>query len=485
MDLLGGYGSNSDDENEEDTGGDVSSSSQNKESSPVTPTLVAAPFAGRIDAGTVSAGGRQQQAPGGEAGRTTEATKRRGRKLLKLSAVLPEHIWNQLSGGTASGSAKSSSGEADDSDDDQDYGSRPTRGGKEPAPTGSSSSPATGKPSVTGRDSGMLGLLQALPKTKSATSPNGQAGILTTADDRPGPADTTRKEGRASVAVPPSPSSNSLGAAFMVSTVETTVRKQSSARQVRDIHGANPAKPQIHQPQDGAHKETEDASLPSDHPETSSRAVPPPSSFLMGNRQPLPRPSVSRTSTLPSSRHVAAAPTTSFAPGSYPPRYHVQSQNAAPPASADASGAPATGVGPGKKQSRKRQMEQLLRAGRLEEIQEDQRLEGSANVYVAPDPTAAAGGGGVGGAAASTYHGHGLRVVPTAKYNVGTGGTVATTDVTVRQKGKHQLNSLLASAATLEAHRAQNPLFGQGGGGGGAGPGAGSHRASAKRKYGW
>jgi hypothetical protein len=120
--------------------------------------------------------------------------------------------------------------------------------------------------------------------------------------------------------------------------------------------------------------------------------------------------------------------------------------------------------------SRKRQMEQMLRAGKIHEFQGDYELEGAANVYEHSEYDSV-----------PTYQGHGLRMVPTTSYNVSTGTTIASTEISGRQRNKHQLNSLLANAASLEARRMQNPHLGSGpSGGSGA-----THRASAKRKYGW
>jgi hypothetical protein len=131
-------------------------------------------------------------------------------------------------------------------------------------------------------------------------------------------------------------------------------------------------------------------------------------------------------------------------------------------------------AGQNKKMSRKRQMEQMLRAGKIDEFQGDHELQASTNVYQPSDMDSSSG-------PSSSYNAHGVRVVPTSSYNVGSGTTTASTEVTGRQKNKHQLNSLLASAASLEAHRAQNPHLG-GRTGGGTG---GGHRSTAKRKYGW
>jgi hypothetical protein len=53
--------------------------------------------------------------------------------------------------------------------------------------------------------------------------------------------------------------------------------------------------------------------------------------------------------------------------------------------------------------------------------------------------------------------------------------TAASTDISGKQRGKHQLNALLASAASLESQLARNPTSQK----------MSSHCATAKRKYGW
>jgi hypothetical protein len=111
-------------------------------------------------------------------------------------------------------------------------------------------------------------------------------------------------------------------------------------------------------------------------------------------------------------------------------------------------------------------MEQMLRAGNLQGLSTGDviELEGASNVYQPMDTNAAA---------AETHHG--IRVVPTTHYNPGAGMSAASTDISGKQRGKHQLNSLLASAASLESQRLQNPTTQK----------MSSHRATAKRKYGW
>ena len=118
-------------------------------------------------------------------------------------------------------------------------------------------------------------------------------------------------------------------------------------------------------------------------------------------------------------------------------------------------------------------MEQMLRAGKLDQIEGDRQLEGGTHEYNLDGDAAAAAASMMASSAA------GVRVVPTSSYDPSLGGTSMSTKVTSRQKNTNQLNSLLANAASLETKRIQNPqLMGQKGK-------RGLHNAAMKRKYGW
>ena len=72
-----------------------------------------------------------------------------------------------------------------------------------------------------------------------------------------------------------------------------------------------------------------------------------------------------------------------------------------------------------------------------------------------------------------------------AMYDPSSGGDLKGLGVTGKHRSKHQINQLMASAISLEAHRAsETELARFGAGGGGSGKGS-SSRADAKRKYGW
>ena len=89
-------------------------------------------------------------------------------------------------------------------------------------------------------------------------------------------------------------------------------------------------------------------------------------------------------------------------------------------------------------------------------------MEGTENVYQMPQDQQT-----------SSYQSHGVRVVPTTQYNVGTGSSAASINISGKQRGKNQMNALLASAASLESQRARMPQSQQ------------THRANARSKYGW
>jgi hypothetical protein len=85
--------------------------------------------------------------------------------------------------------------------------------------------------------------------------------------------------------------------------------------------------------------------------------------------------------------------------------------------------------------------------------------------------------------AASGTGGH-SSVKNIAMYDPQSGGDVKGLGVTGKHRSKHQINQLMASAISLEAHRASEAELARFGMGGGGESGKGS-RADAKRKYGW
>ena len=115
-----------------------------------------------------------------------------------------------------------------------------------------------------------------------------------------------------------------------------------------------------------------------------------------------------------------------------------------------------------KKRSRK-EMEKALRAGNLDALHGVATVEAEASVYVPQEETYRVVTSGI------------TRVAPVGMYDPKAGSDVMQVGATGKQRGKHQINALLASAASLELQRAR--AIGTSGGK--------SKRADAKRKYGW
>jgi hypothetical protein len=125
--------------------------------------------------------------------------------------------------------------------------------------------------------------------------------------------------------------------------------------------------------------------------------------------------------------------------------------------------------------ARKKQMEAMLRAGNLDGIDSDIHLTsgGNANYTVEALLQQQQQQHQV----APHYQAHGVRIVPTSHYNTATGQMDASASISGKQKGKNQLNALLANAASLEASRLENPQL--------SANTRGTYRNNAKRKYGW
>jgi hypothetical protein len=280
-----------------------------------------------------------------------------------------------------------------------------------------------------------------------------------------------------------------LGDAFVTATVETIKRKrtqQPTATKVRNIHddvddSSQETQKDLRKEKQQQQQEEDSSSDRMSYSSTIS-AVPRVSSTPFYTNR-LPRPSSSTIAPSPSSRGMATSSLRPAAPQSTSSNYY----NTYTPVSQSSSTATTTtsnnnninnnnnngggGKGGKKKQlSRKRQMEQMLRAGRLDEVQGDHELQGVAHVYNAP--TEYSSSSSTAAAAVDS-----IRVVPTGTYDPSTGTMSTSRDVTGTQKNKNQLNSLLANAAALENHRMQI--------GGGAGNSGNAYKATAKRKYGW
>lgn len=387
MDLLGGYDSNSD--------------SDSEDIAPPKPPARRSAHASKADV-------TNQKKKG--------ASNRKGKKLLKLQAVLPDHIWNQLSNGNA---------QQDSDEEDED--------GKKNNPKTKSKAKTPKGPRLPGDNVDMTNLLDSLPKSKTGSTFLGGRSILGQDSNS-----TTIKAASAP--------SSSLGSAFVTSTVETVRTKKSVPTAVRDIHSSkvNTAVETVNEDGEEVADEQDETPKPramSLHPVASSMPS-------------VPRPRMAAPPINNRARTAARAAASGYEQPAYPTlpiaQPHLQWQQHHPTAT-------------NTKRSRKRQMEQMLRQGNLEGVSSDVHLHGQDNVFEIPQDQQQA-----------SQQSHGIRVVPTSQYNPGAGAAAATVKISGKQRGKNQMNALLASAASLEAQRARNPL-----------PQQNIHRSNAKRKYGW
>lgn len=490
MDLLGDYNSDSDSN---------SGSDENKSAKFPSAASVAATTIVKTETRTKEIRATQDIKTRSMAS-TTTATKSKtdkkrgviGKKLLKLSAVLPEHILNklQLSGGVIKEkNRKFNDNDYDSSSDDSSDGDydNPSCRKKTTTPIAASSRDYS-------KDEGLMGLLNELSKSKSSSKKNPPTKVLGSDaifsptigghDDEPTtPLSQPLKKEQEARSVT---SSEPLGASFLTTTVETTKRNRKEPTTARIIHDNRSDRQIDYRKEDKtvaetAYKHTSNQIFTV--PRSSSSTIAPPQRIKPTSSLRLAAPPVSAPSKTYSSHKLEA-----YA--------QVASQHSRGSKQAEKNGRNdqicnqnyqdekiINPMGEGmrmkkkKKLSRKRQIEEMLRAGKLDEVQGDHELEGEAHVYKYDGDHA----GSATSMMSSSSDEVRVRVVPTGSYDASSGATSLSTDVTSRQKNSNQLNSLLANAASLQSHRAQNPQFHLMGVKGKSG----SHRATAKRKYGW
>jgi hypothetical protein len=422
MDLLGAYDSNSDSDN------DLEKHEQQYQQSNL-PTVQNGSKSGLKDVHADSAFPTTNNLHQKTQARSAKEMKR-GKKILKLAGILPHHIWDQLTAGTIGDG---------ESDNDEEVNNAAIENLAEKASSQfdkCDEASGKGRQATNRKDLDLQKLLQELPKSKAVSSVKIVSILRDAENDN---ADDTRNDDEKFTPQQVNPG--------------TTNSQRTSKDCNPDIFGS-----------------PVDAHCPLRAP-VDKKSLTVPSTFSSNKQHYLPKPTVTRVLPLrpaaPFPKHGEGAATTVSslsAPVSSTPYIHDK-QSATSSREVVSSGTRGK-----KKMSRKRQMEQMLRAGKIHDFEGDYELEGSANVYEHSEFDSV-----------PTYQGHGLRVVPTSSYNVSAGTTVTTTEISGRQRNKHQLNSLLANAASLEARRMQNPHVGSGASGG---SGA-SQRASAKWKYGW
>jgi len=427
----------------------------------------------------------------------SKATNQRGKKLLKLQSVLPQHIWNQLTANVASSSNRYRDQDDDDDDDDDEdvekhhhLGKRKDRKIPNVKPTVSVSSSSVGQ--------SLLDKLNALPKSKKGNSTStSTSGILgSTKAETMDRLDQQLSSSHAKKDIDDSIPSG-LGSAFLTSTVQVTRTKKG---QVRSIHSPNDDAD--NDKDDDDYKQTpsrdgvDQKSNHKDHTNTLSKEKVASSSQTKPLQQSS-SPSFIRTNPLVSfslapsvHRRLAAAPPVrvkdppSMAMYPTPPDFdedddhdgfmrppppHQQRQQLPPPPTTTTTAPPTLSS-----KARKRQMEAMLRAGNWDNVDSDIHLEGGGNSNYAMEAIRQQQQ-----QVAPQYQAHGVRVVPTSHYNTSTGQMDASSSISGKQKGKNQLNALLANAASLEASRIENPQLSSNT------TNRGTYRNNAKRKYGW
>ena len=271
---------------------------------------------------------------------------------------------------------------------------------------------------VVGKDEGLssfLSDLKAAPTTKFLGGSNGSATI----DEKP------------------AASSQPLGHAFTTTTSVLVSRGDDD--EVVDIHAKKPAP--------ALEMEKVPASVKAPAPRAPVSSAPRP---LAPASASVPRPG-----SMTIRKVVTAAPSPNApSPGQVPmqpaPYYHPEEE-------------PEVDARLAKKRSRK-EMEKALRSGNLDAVEDSNMttLDAEQAVYVPQEETYAVPSSGA------------VRVAPVRMYDPKAGTDVVQAEVTGKQRGKHQINVLMASAASLELQRAR-----------GMGGGVKNKRADAKRKYGW
>lgn len=453
MDLLGGYNSDSDSDNDSENP-PLTSQPKSNLAKPTFPTKSAPAVNPDKKTSTAS-----NTATSGSKSASSSSS-RKGKRLLKLQAVLPETIWNQLSNGNLQK-------DSDDEDSEEEDKKRTGKSRKREKPSGSKASQNPGD------KSDLTNLLQALPMSKTDTGIGGGGitakTILQDSDDFSNTVIGSTKNTNTSSSSTTDTNSSfvPLGAAFLTTTVETVRKKKSGPSAVRDIHGASSSVAVETVNEDDGNDSDEDHEPDRDHIAERTAPIQKPSSghASVASASSVRRPgmsSTSRTSGGFARPRMAAPPVAASRYPQQPQPSYPLPPGVTPYASSMAANPPQSRSGGGKK-SRIREMERMLRQGNLDGVTSDIHLEGQANVYQAPQELQQ-----------QSYQSHGVRMVPTAQYNAGMGGMTASTKVSGKQRGKNQMNALLSNAVSLEAERARNPL-----------PQQKVHRANAKRKYGW
>jgi len=448
MDLLKGYGS-------DDSSSSSSSSSSKNEDTNANPKMPPA----TAKAATVLPTKITTTTTTSSKSSLQTKKKRGGKRILSLGAVLPPEIFDRLTRPPEEDDSSASSLEGNGAAQSK---KRKRHAGNNDDKLGENSK----RSGVGGGDrsevDSLLNELRATPlhaltekKTKSKNSVTGN------------------KVDAASGDVSKNDSSGKLGMAFMSFTSSTTKTEKKGNHEVVDVHAVK-------------------------------QSASPKTSEAMSTQQNIkPRPAAQ---SIPSfSRMSGAAPVAAasfkrsvpqYAQASSMPQYPVTSQHDdttyGETATTNTTEEPSHNINNNtapKSRKQKREEERLLRSGAFQnsaaaattthaEIHQPSPTEFAPTAHAAAIASKAARARGVAA-------GGGGSVKNIAMYDPKSGTDVKGLGVTGKHRSKHQINQLMASAISLEAHRASEAelaRFGMGGSGAGGGQGS---RADAKKKYGW
>ncbi len=511
MDLLGGYGSDSDSDASSSSSVPVATPAAASQSKPAVSTTPTPP----------------STALPPPKNKENDASKR-GKRLLRLNlnAVLPPEILKRLTKSTVQGvgdddsDSESDSGSDGQNENDNRNGtpSRRIRNGSGKKNKNKIQSAIHSERQIpSAADQGLNSLLSDLNGFTPATTPmmshkQHKSSLMTRPSTDIDTASAT-EEKSATTQQQSLPKNNkkekeTLGMAFMnVST--TVVRKKrndngsSNVHDVVDIHGSGHkgkvlvedvdsdsdsdaegptvAKPQIMFP---VKRKEEPSSKPLTSGSTAPSAASSSSSLRSRMNFSIPRPAAAPSTGMYRAAAPNATPGISSSSSYYtatPQIHHNNNATTASMAKHQITTQQQPQSQPNKKRS-KRELEKALRAGNLESINLQQYTNNTQSLnsinYNPQNQTqllssADTGSGGAGGGGGS-YHAGGL------EHYVPSEGT-SVKGFSGKMRGKHQIHSLVQSAAKLEADQRRIDAMS-----GGMGVGKGkSSRADAKRKYGW
>jgi hypothetical protein len=366
------------------------------------------------------------------------AATRRGKKIISLSAVLPQHILDQLTKAQVEGASDDSDDDDDGDDNDDKVNRKPNQlpPAESASASASASSAINSKSSNSAKDKGLSLLLSDLQAAPTQ-------GFIGSKQKKTANPQTQSESDTKSVA------SEKMGAAFLSSTTTTSTTSVGEPKQerVRDMHSHHSSSAETTNTRKAA------PSLP---------------------RVPAPRPAAPvRRPVVSAAPPVAAkaAPASQPPPAAYPVQQHQQQSY---PDTTNTNTNTNTNTLQSRKRSRK-DLERALRQGNMDvvELDRDDGLTVQSLQQAQPDAYTPAE------ASYAQAPAHGVKVAPTAMYDPSAGQAVVGTSAAGSVKrGTNQINQLMASAANLEQQRTQ-------GIGGAANQAGKTHRANAKHKYGW